>query len=334
MRRVIAPLAMASAACTLRPWTPSVAVAYWAQDVPDARATTLPTSQTLQAKWQLPPGSPWALFTKPTLLTALDPMQPEAYLPDVRQLDVVGDAQVAASRLAGVGLPDGTLWIIDLRGAGSVAFAAALGRQSTEAVAPVLTFNNWPAPEELIPAEETLAALLTFEPRSLPEDAAHPVFMLDAWRLAYRFDTPDEETADNRYMLGPNDFPTSAVLREHGIRRVVYVVENSNDTEKEEDDLHATLLGWQSAGIALYLVDLAFLVNTPAPPRWDERLASRVLVVAPRFTLVDDPAFYARARGGFGGVYARPLLGPGFHGRWLGGSRAGIHGGGGRGFGG
>ena len=36
-----------------------------------------------------------------------------------------------------------------------------------------------------------------------PADAkgAHPFFLLDSWRLAYRFDSSEEGVFDNRYML-------------------------------------------------------------------------------------------------------------------------------------
>jgi hypothetical protein len=69
----------------------------------------------------------------------------------------------------------------------------------------VTTFNNWPADNELVPAEETLAALVTMQPNLGADDEAGacPVFLLDAWRLAYRDDEINDEVTDNRYMLTP-----------------------------------------------------------------------------------------------------------------------------------
>jgi len=87
-----------------------------------------------------------------------------------------------------------------------------------EPTAPGLTFTNWPAPEGLVPADGSLAGLVSFAPRLPPPDAlalrdAHPVFLLDSWRLAYRFDDPEEGTFDNRYMLMPADLPDPEALR-------------------------------------------------------------------------------------------------------------------------
>jgi hypothetical protein len=192
-------------------------------------------------------------------------------------------------------------------------------------VSPVVTFNNWPAPNELVPASETLAALLAFAPRH--DDGAshsHPVFLLDSWRLAYRFDTPDEDTFDNRYMLTESDLPDAAALRASGINRVVYVVESLDDTEVEEDDLHAIFEAYQAAGITIHIVDLSWLSHARPVSVWpDELLASTSLRVEPRRTLVDDPVFFDRARGGFGGVHGRPSPGLGFSGAFGGGGRGG-----------
>ena len=316
-RRGLVPIALLGAAgCSLRPWTPSVSVAYSSEDVPDAREYIVPTAAELARAWQLPPESPWARYMKPTLISSVDPMAGKATLPDVRQLEVVGEAQKAAAQVAKVGMPADTLWLIDLRGAASAAFVARLSRESKEPIAPVVTFNNWPAVDSVVPAEEALAGLLTFPPRLPPPDAkeAHPVFVLDSWRLAYRFDEPESGVFDNRYMLMPGDLPDVATLRAQGITRVVYVVEDLDDTEVEEDDLHASFRAWQLAGLAIHLVDLDFLKDLTSWEKadWATKLAPRSHWVRERYTLVDDPRFYYRARGGFGLFYGRPLIMPGY----------------------
>lgn len=316
-RRGLVPLAILGAAgCHLRPWTPSVSVAYWSEDVPATRDYVVPTSAALASAWTLPADQPWARYMKPTLISSVDPMQGKATLPDVRQLEVVGDAEAAASQLAKVGLPADTLWILDLRGAASCAFAARLSRESKAPVAPVVTFNNWPATESVVPADETLAGLLTFPPQLPPADAkdAHPVFLLDSWRLAYRFDNTEEGVFDNRYMLMPGDLPDAATLHAQGITRVVYVVEDLDDAEVEEDDLHASFRAWQLEGLAIHLVDLPFLKDLTSFEKadWAAKLAPRAHWVRERYTLVDDHTFYYRARGGFGLYYGRPLIRPGY----------------------
>ena len=343
----IVPVALVGVTgCGLRPWTPSVSVAFWSEDVPDSREYALPTSAQLAAAWQVAPQSPWARYHKGTLLSAVDPMAGHATLPDVRRLEVAREAEAAAAHLAQVGLPANTLWLLDLRGAASAAFASRLSRESREPIAPVVTFNNWPAQDSVVPAEETLAGLLAFPPRLPPPDAvalrnAHPVFLLDSWRLAYRFDEPGDETFDNRYMLMPSDLPDAETLRAQAITRVVYVVEDLDDAEVEEDDLNASFRAWQAAGIGIYIVDLEFLKKVPAPVAgtwpvdWAARLAPRGHWARDRYTLVDDPRFYARARGGFGLMFGRPFIypgyrtwyGPGYHYRGGGGGSRGGSGG-------
>ena len=338
MRHILGlSVAFLAAGCTLRPWTPSVSVAFWAEDVPDLRETSLPTSAELGRAWQLPEDSAWGHYTKGTLASSVDPMGVTASLPDVRRLDVVRDAEEAATNVARGGLPEKTLWVIDLRGAASCAFAARLSQTAAEPIAPIITFNNWPAEDSVVPADETLAGLIAFQPKLPPAGTPGvPVLVLDSWRLAYRFDTPADDVYDNRYMLISGDLPDAATLKAQGIERVVYVVEDLDDAEVEEDDLNATFQVWQSAGLSMYLVDLPFLKETPPPKEgmwqaeWSRRLAEERYTVKSRYTLVDDPVFYGRARAGFGWSFGtHPLLHPGFRG-------GGGHGfgGGGRGFGG
>ena len=326
----VAPAAVFGAACASRPWTPSVSVAYWAQDVPFSVETNLPSSAQILPLWQLPTGNPWSRYNKMTLLAALGAEPSNGELPNVDALEVLEDAYAAANTVAAAGLPQSTLWMLDLRGAASVGFATTLSQRARDPVSPVLTFNNWPAPDELIPAEETLAALISMPPK-LPDPSAtktHPVFLLDAWRLAYRFDAPPDGTFDNRYMISPGDLPPPEVLRENGITRVLYVVEDLDDTETEEDDLHSTFAGYQQAGIGIYLVDLRMLAKRRPGARWDSELASYSLLVGKRSTLLDDPQFYARAHGGFG-TYGPRIFPSGSWGRGRGGGGGGAWRGGG-----
>ncbi len=330
----LVPIALLGAGCSLRPWTPSVSVAYWSEDVPAAREYAVPSSIELSRAWELPASLAWARYTKHTLVSSVDPMKGKATLPDVRQLEVVGEAEAAATQLARVGLPADTLWILDLRGAASCAFVARLSRESKEPIAPVVTFNNWPAVESVVPADESLAGLLAFPPQLPPPDAksAHPFFVLDSWRLAYRFDDPGDGTFDNRYMLMPGDLPDAATLEAQGITRVVYVVEDLDDAEVEEDDLHASFRAWQLSGLTIHLVDLPFLKELGSWEKadWAARLAPHSHWVRERYTLVDDSRFYWRARSGFGLYYGRPIIMPGYHSGY-GGSYGGYYGSGYRG---
>jgi hypothetical protein len=309
----IAPIALLTTACAVR--TPATALDARGDVAPATRELVLPSDVEAIASWQLPPSNIWSRYEKLTLLTYLADVPVTATMPDVSGLEVVRRAQLAAGRLAEMGLPQDTMWVVDLRGAASVAFGATLTQQSHQPVAPVLTFNNWPAENEVVPAEQTLAALVTMRPRPLAagQVQATPVFLLDAWRLAQRETTPDEAAMDNRYVLLSSDFPDPATLRARGIRRVVYVVEDRGQTTTEEDDFHEVALSYQDAGIAISLVDLQQLggIDAPEPDRRGERWAYYYddwsFSVRPRATIFDDPLFYDRARGGFGGVRAAPV---------------------------
>jgi hypothetical protein len=213
-------------------------------------------------------------------------------------------------------MPNDALWIVDLRGAASVAFGAALSRYSSTRIAPVMTFNNWPAENEVVPAEQTLAALATMAPKQAGTTTAGersiPVFLLDAWRLALREKSPDPEAVDNRYMLLASDFPDAATLLRMGFTRIIYVVEDRRAATTEEDDLHQLALDYQAAGIHLSMVDLRTLSGLGgserwvATPEWEAWCDDWSYPVEFRTTIFDDPEFYARARGGFGGVRAAP----------------------------
>jgi hypothetical protein len=307
----IAPLALLSTACGPAR-TPATALDL--SVVPMRRDLVLPSDGEALASWQLPPSIPWARYEKLTLLTYLAETPVLADMPDVNGMLAVHRARAAAERLAAIGVPQGTLWIVDLRGAASVAFGATLSRLSATKIAPVMTFNNWPAENEVVPAEQTLAALVTMRPKPLSaaDTAAVPVFMLDAWRLAMRDQEPDDEAIDNRYMLLPSDFPDAATLQAAGIKRVVYVVEDRGSAATEEDDVHEVALAYEGAGIGMAIVDLATLSTLGGEerwaeaPTWDVWLSDWSYTVQIRTTILDDPTFYARARGGFGGIRAAP----------------------------
>jgi hypothetical protein len=345
-RRPLSPLALFASACTIRPLGPASPSDFVAQDpqYPDVHAVELPSQSDALHGWHLPPIDTWAAYAKYTLLTALPDRPRSAALPDVGVLDEVDRAWTAGRTVGAAGLPLDTLWIVDMRGAVSVTFGLAISyAASGQAVSLVPTFNNWPAPNELVPAEETLAAMVAGWPRQPEYGSAGsvPVFLLDSWRLAYRFDDPGDETYDNRYVLSSSDLPGVELLRARGIRNVVYVVEDRGRTSVEEDDLHDTFLQWEAAGLQIAMVDLESLANATALAHWDALLATNALVVTPHKTILDDPAFFARAHGGFGGGHAAAwpgwvAAGGGRGARGFGGGHPGFGGGrgGGRGGGG
>lgn len=323
-----------AAGCALRPFTPSVSVAFYGEEVPPppAVAPARLSSAELAARWRLPSDDPFGVYTKSTLLSAMDALAPDSELPAIDELDVVHDARDAAARLATTQIPKNAAFFVDLRGAASVAFGATLRAQAPRErpVAPILTFANWPDEAGFVPAEETLAACLYYAPKPAvdavaplsegisgtfrdPNRAGIPVFLLDAWRLAYREDTVGPEVFDNRYALGAADFPPAEALLQAGITRILYVVENRDDADREEDDLHELFRSYQAQGIGIYMVDLPLLADLTPGSAWGEVFLRTSFWVPPRATILQSTSFYLRSRSGFGGIHARPihLGGPG-----------------------
>jgi hypothetical protein len=309
MRRAIAfsPLALLVSGCEPLQEPPATA-ADWSDALPVVDISAPSRADAIRA-WSLPPGDPWAPYAKYTLLSALGDTATQVRLPDVEALDDVQRARTAGTTVAATGLPADTLWVVDMRGAASVAFGTALSH-GPRPVSLVPTFNNWPGEKEMVPAEETLAALVSMSP-ALPPDvpqAGVPVFLLDSWRMAFKDDEPDDDTYDNRYFLGPVDLPLAASLNARGIDRVVYVVDRLAEVSAEDDDLHAIFAAWQDAGIRIAIVDLDVLMGVEEHQSWDGLTVSRWLDIVPRVTIFDSPGFFRRARGGFGGVRARPTV--------------------------
>lgn len=78
--------------------------------------------------------------------------------------------------------------------------------------------------------------------------SAPPAFLLDSNRMTVASPV-FEGRFDNRWMVFPQDFPSSRFLRERGIRRVTFVHDKSL-TQPAEDLAHV-LLRWQEDGITI-----------------------------------------------------------------------------------
>jgi hypothetical protein len=276
---------------------------------PPRQLIDAPSADALLARWQLPSTSPWLPYEKLMLPSVLAAEPTPLWMPEVERLEEVSLARIAARQVARDGLPRDAAWFVELSGAASIAFAATLAEWSSTTIAAIPTFNNWPANEELVPAEETLAAMIAFPPR-LPQPGdvgAIPVFLLDSWRLAFKYETIDDGVVDNRYMLGAADFPSAAVLRAQGIAKVIYLVDG-DDYLEEEDDLNNLFADYEESGIALYVVDVWSIVRPRAvwDTTWYGRGLLRHIHVRQRDTVVNDPRFYGRSRGGFGGTQLTP----------------------------
>jgi hypothetical protein len=125
--------------------------------------------------------------------------------------------------------------VVDLPGPDAIAFSAALA----DRFIPVFDFDNVPHPAGVVPAHETLAAVLFELPRfenqkRLRPRGARPMFVLDANRD--NFYAEETEVFDNRY---PVKMPDCLILSRMGIRRLLYVYEDGEQIVDacELDDL-------------------------------------------------------------------------------------------------
>ncbi len=118
--------------------------------------------------------------------------------------------------------------------------------------------------------------------------------------------------------------PIAEVLAQRGIKRVLYVVENLDETEVEEDDLHDAFAAYQAGGVHVSMMDLDGFQERPGPYPWEAAMNDTVIDIVPRQLVINDPLFYVGAHGGFGGIRATPTV-RGGHAHWGGG---GFHGGG------
>ena len=127
---------------------------------------------------------------------------------------------------------------------------------------------------------------------------APPAFLLDSNRMTVAPFSADG-AFDNRWMVFPQDFPSSRFLRDRGIRKVVYV--HDRFATQPPDDLAHILLRWQEDGISIESksaqfgdVPVPIQVNRPSRFRavWYRALAALGL--------------RRNDAGGFGGYPPRP----------------------------
>ena len=142
-----------------------------------------------------------------------------------------------------------TLIIVDLPGPESMAFGAALSDSASLA----LTFDNWPHPLGVVPAQLTLGALwyyakeVKLKKQSLPENP--PLAMiLDSNRLAAYSDA--DKQFDNRYAA---KIPSADQLAKLGITNVLYITPNAGQTV-EKDDLNEDFTAYHDKQIEVSML--------------------------------------------------------------------------------
>ncbi len=165
-------------------------------------------------------------------------------------------ADAGAPAAAVPGLPEAwteSAVIVDLPGAEAVHVGILLAHRGYR---PVPLFNATHGPKAVIDVDPVIRALGVHAEtlRRLPiRPDALPAFLLDSRRS----DTLGAATPgwyDNRWIVLPQDLPSGAYLRSHGIDDVTLVQRSGTSPAT---DLSHVLLRWQQAGIRLRVIDLS-----------------------------------------------------------------------------
>ncbi|TVR64776.1 MAG: hypothetical protein EA422_05895 [Gemmatimonadales bacterium] len=202
-------------------------------------------------------------------------------------------------------LEPGTLCVVDLPGRAAVEAAAWLVADGE--AQPVCTFDHWPHPKALLPADLLVAELLRWastlaEARGRLATDAPPLWVCDAMRLGTRKGRPGE--FDNRYYLDDSILPTPRVLRDAGIGRVVYL---GWAGDEEGPDAPA-------AGPHVPLADLVEWfselltggIEIQHVPVWDPELRPRPFQGSARRPRFSPKDYRRSAAGGFGTEVPEP----------------------------
>lgn len=196
----------------------------------------------------------WRPYFVPTLLQSLG--QPSLN----ERIRLIHNPEMASAYAQAGGLrellaqtPDAarTLLIADLPGPTAVAVGAAMADVAT--LVPV--FDNWPHPLGVVPAHETLGAMIYYaheveEKRSRVAADAPALLLLDSRRLAPYADADNQ--FDNRWMAR---VPPAAELRRRNVNQVIYLVRDESQSA-ELDDLNDEFVDWQKNGINVRMLRL------------------------------------------------------------------------------
>jgi hypothetical protein len=196
------------------------------------------TGRELFEAWA-PPDSVWSQWAKPALFAWESPLLPQSYGPDAIDLEPLVRACLEPGERGAV--------IIDLPGALSVRAGLELAEHGYR---PVPMFNTTSESSALVDCRPILHALTEGAPTlaaySIPQDAP-PAFMLDSLRLT-EGRSREPGAYDNRWVLFPQDFPSSTFLLSRGIRMVTLLTAGGAFALKDIDDV---LARWQKGGLLI-----------------------------------------------------------------------------------
>ena len=191
-----------------------------------------------------------------------------------------------------------TAWIVDMPGRRSVEEALVLARQGLR---PVPLYNGvyGPSRNSAVNTYEVAAAVCAgtriLEASFLRADAL-PAFLLDANRMN---GSRQQGSYDNRWCVFPQDMPSTAFLKEHGVTNIMV------RTDGLQADLRAILVEYSKQGLNLAQWGGFDPMPMPMSPKqleglklgWSERWFHRFQVIT---------GLKRNAAGGFGGAIPDP----------------------------
>jgi hypothetical protein len=240
-----------------------------------------------------PQESPWSAWAKPSLFAELTRVTSE--LPDIGGL-----AEEEAPWLPV--FDRRTAVVLDLPGAVAIHRGLQLARRGYR---PVPLFNTSSEGKAVVETWDILRGY-NLGRRVLAElrleADAPPVFLLDSNRLAGSGGGVPG-MYDNRWVVLPQDFPSAAKLKEHGVAAVLLWQAR---TGQPADDLAHVLRRWQDGGLSVYL-ESGTLESAPTPltvyrPSRYKSIFHRLFVLA---------GLRRNSAGGFGAVVPEPSQGGG-----------------------
>ncbi|MEN6385888.1 MAG: hypothetical protein ABFD79_11930 [Phycisphaerales bacterium] len=239
------------------------------------------------------PVSDWSGWVKPVLFAHLseqyeniDKLQLKNSLPDVSWVPE-NERNMAV--------------VIDLPGADSLRLAIKLAYKGYQ---PVPLYNCAPDSRGLIEMRGVMSILLAGSEileQLPPPVGAPPVFILDSHRLQGR---ASPGRYDNRWVVLPQDFPSSNMLLGHNIKNVLVV---QDSLYQPAEDLRHVLKRWQNAGIEIMVTAIDQPENMTkmeiTTPSNFQSLVYRALVLI---------GLRRNSAGGFGALVPEPSSSGGF----------------------
>ena len=221
-----------------------------ATNPPTIEPTNVDRASTFEA-WA-PHDGVWTPWAKPVLFAHIDehdvagpplPRPPWANEDALKLVDPAATYRTSAQR------PRPTI-VVDLPGVESVAAGLALAEIGFR---PIPLYTAIPSLASVVPMEDVVGALIRGASelaRVTLSASAAPAFLLDA-RRAGRDEEVRPGQFDNRSVVFPTDFPSSARLRSAGIDAIVLVQESD---ARPQADLEGSLAALQRDGFPIFLL--------------------------------------------------------------------------------